>query len=417
MAIFLLESRVVAAVAGHPLWAGLKKNEMKKIGLSCFLLFNIAFAYPQWTKLSNGLPPQLVTMSQAGTVPTQQVIPANQNVPADTGRVYFTVLSDEMWQAQCYNTWCYVTLQGSGNGILEADYTQNYYPIQRIATITVFFYGKSYVNVTVTQAPGNFLTVSPFNRMVGSTAGNTYFIVSANTNWNATSDSSWCSVNPSGSGNDTIFAAYSENISTEARVDTIRVSSAQHPVVLRKVIVTQKQAKSLSVSPTNRTISSTTGITYFIVSSNTNWDVTSDSSWCSVTPSGSGNDTIFATCSENISTEARVDTIRVFLPQQPDVLRKVTVTQGAINGIKNISEEAFQMYPNPAKNKIIIKGSRNTPPELRISIFTITGVSVFQNTFRNQNQVEINVNSLKKGIYLVKIQTISGIEVQKLVIQ
>jgi hypothetical protein len=37
--------------------------------------------------------------------------------------------------------------------------------------------------------------------------------------------------------------------------------------------------------------------------------------------------------------------------------------------------------------------------------------------FRNQNKIELDVSTLARGIYLVKIQTKTGLEVKKLVME
>jgi len=51
-----------------------------------------------------------------------------------------------------------------------------------------------------------------------------------------------------------------------------------------------------------------------------------------------------------------------------------------------------------------------------VSIYTISGAFVKDYYFQNENEMEINVSNLMPGIYIVKMQTREGIEVQKLVI-
>jgi photosystem II stability/assembly factor-like uncharacterized protein len=174
---------------------------------------------------------------------------------------------------------------------------------------------------------------------------------------------------------------------------------------------------TLDVSPSNRNVGPDAGNTYFMVSSYLDWSVTNEFAWCNVTPSGTGNDTIFVAYSENTLTKPRVDTILVFIWEQPMITKKVTVTQGGVNSVENIRNNAFQMYPNPATDKITIIDAQNSYKEYALSIYSITGEFVNCYQVRNQNQMQIEVRNLEKGIYLVKLQTDSGIEVQKLVIQ
>ncbi|MEI7491715.1 MAG: BACON domain-containing carbohydrate-binding protein [Bacteroidota bacterium] len=67
----------------------------------------------------------------------------------------------------------------------------------------------------------------------------------------------------------------------------------------------------LTVAPPYRDVSTASGKTEFYVSSNISWAVTSDASWCDVTPSGSNNDTIFANYTENLDITPRIANITV----------------------------------------------------------------------------------------------------------
>jgi photosystem II stability/assembly factor-like uncharacterized protein len=96
-------------------------------------------------------------------------------------------------------------------------------------------------------------------------------------------------------------------------------------------------------------------------------------------------------------------------------------TFSAINydqtGIKNPKSGRMSIYPNPASSNITITSNRTMPGETRISIISLNGQQLIQSRFLNQNKFEMDVNTLTKGIYLVKIQTNAGIETKKLVIQ
>ncbi len=52
-----------------------------------------------------------------------------------------------------------------------------------------------------------------------------------------------------------------------------------------------------------------------------------------------------------------------------------------------------------------------------VSIFNIKRQQILNERSQNQNQLEMEVGMLAKGIYVVKIQTKEGIESKKLVIQ
>ena len=81
------------------------------------------------------------------------------------------------------------------------------------------------------------------------------------------------------------------------------------------------------------------------------------------------------------------------------------------------SDEKIEIYPNPATDKITISTNRLQVGETRISIINISGQLMMHARFQNQKQFEMHVSKLAKGIYLFKIQTNTGFETKKLVIQ
>jgi len=178
------------------------------------------------------------------------------------------------------------------------------------------------------------LTVTPHNQNVGTPSGNTKFIVTSNVNWTVISGSDWCTVTPSGFGNDTIVATFTENTTVIPRVAQIMVSG--EGVAGQTVTVSQEGIPIiLNVTPPNRNVANTTGITTFLVTSNTSWTVTADSAWVTVTSSGTGNDTIHVTFLKNTTIIDRIATIRVSATGISPV--SVTVTQAAAPLILNVT--------------------------------------------------------------------------------
>lgn len=253
------------------------------------------------------------------------VTPASQNVTASAGTTPFSVTTTAPWTATSDAAWCTVTPSGTGNGTITATYTANTGAASRTANITVSATGATSVIVTVIQAGTSpTLTVTPSNQNVTAPAGNTSFTVTSNSAWTASSDATWCTITPSGTGNGTIAAAYTENTNLTSRVANITVTvTGLSPVV---VTVTQAAGSAtLSVTPSNQNVSSIAGNTSFTVNSNSPWTVSSNAAWCTVTPSGSGNGTISATYSANASTTSRIANVTVTVAGLSPVV--VTVTQ------------------------------------------------------------------------------------------
>jgi len=85
-------------------------------------------------------------------------------------------------------------------------------------------------------------------------------------------------------------------------------------------------APTLTVSPSNQTVTMSAGTTNFTITSTTNWTATSSAtSWCTVTQNGTGNGTLTATVTENTSGSQRVATITISAIGLTD--KTVTVTQ------------------------------------------------------------------------------------------
>lgn len=99
----------------------------------------------------SGIPPVVVTVTQSGATPMIAVAPLNRTVSPMPGTTDFSVSSNTDWTATSDSAWCVVTPGGSGNGTIVANYSENPYYIQRVATITVVASGAPVQQVTVSQ--------------------------------------------------------------------------------------------------------------------------------------------------------------------------------------------------------------------------------------------------------------------------
>jgi len=81
-------------------------------------------------------------------------------------------------------------------------------------------------------------------------------------------------------------------------------------------------------------------------------------------------------------------------------------------------QSTFTIYPNPATNKIAITTTINKSNEqVQISIFSINGQLIRSDKFQKPERFEMDVSTMQKGIYLLRIQRNVGVETQKLVLQ
>lgn len=85
-----------------------------------------------------------------------------------------------------------------------------------------------------------------------------------------------------------------------------------------------------------------------------------------------------------------------------------------INDIENDFEIAI--YPNPAVDLVQIQVNSNAQI-LNIEIYNLTGQSVYNKQVKMQKSIELNLSSLFKGMYCMKITTETGASIRKLMIQ
>lgn len=74
----------------------------------------------------------------------------------------------------------------------------------------------------------------------------------------------------------------------------------------------------------------------------------------------------------------------------------------------------FNLYPNPAANTLNITNQENIGLQ-QVEIFDINGRSIKMLSFNNENEIQLNVENLANGTYLLQIQTTEGTAVKKLV--
>lgn len=269
-----------------------------------------------------------ISITGTGAI-TLAVTPSNQNVTSPAGTTPFTVTTTAAWTTASDAAWCTATPSGTGNGTLTATYSQNTGASSRVANITVSATGATPVVVTVTQGGTSpTLSVTPPNQNVTAPAGNTSFTVTSNSAWTVSSDAAWCTATPSGTGNGTITATYTQNIPLTTRTANITVTvTGLTPVVV--TVIQAAGAPSLSVTPANQNVSAVAGNTNFIVTTNTSWTSLSNAAWCTITPSGSGDGTIVATFTSNALPTSRIATITVTATGATPV--NVTVTQSGVS--------------------------------------------------------------------------------------
>jgi plastocyanin len=258
------------------------------------------------------------------------------------------------------------------------------------------------------------LVLSPSNRNVAATAGSTTFNVTSNSGWTSSSNANWCTVTPSGSGNGTIIANYTENMSTSQRVATITVNVTGLPA--QTVTVTQAGVPlTLMVTPPNQDVTFSDGSTSFTVQSNTNWTATSGAAWCTVTPSGSGDGTINAQFSENPTALPRVAEITVIVTGLPSVI--VTVSQdGSAVSVAENEDLNFAIYPNPTQGAFKVASDEFPKGTGFITILDLNGKSVGSQNLDGSREYRFDLGTQPQGFYFIRVKSGDTSSVRRLII-
>jgi len=74
-----------------------------------------------------------------------------------------------------------------------------------------------------------------------------------------------------------------------------------------------------------------------------------------------------------------------------------------------------KMYPNPASEKINIEPQGFAASTIHVEIYNIAGKVEFSNFFSSEKKLEIDVSKMVKGIYFVKLNDNSSVQILKLV--
>lgn len=80
----------------------------------------------------------------------------------------------------------------------------------------------------------------------------------------------------------------------------------------------------------------------------------------------------------------------------------------------NLLAEKFNLYPNPATNVVNINNSENMLVQ-QVTIYDITGKQLSTQNFTNEVEIQLNVENLASGTYMLHLQTNAGTAVKKLV--
>ncbi len=267
---------------------------------------------------------QTVNVSQLGVNATTSLNPtsfgnldsgAHQDLP-------ITVTSNVPWTAASKASWILINSgsSGTGNGIIKLLVQANPTVSNRTSNITVSAPPNTVVcNITQLAGPA-VITLTPSSaNFTTAGASNQKFALVSNAPWTATVDpsaTSWLSLvgNTSGPiGNGTVTYTVQPSAVGFTRVANISLAYANSTV--SNFTVTQAGVTpTISVNPTSQNVTANATANLSInVTSNTQWPVSTDSDWITITSNatGVGNDTLTYDVAENDFAFVRTGTINI----------------------------------------------------------------------------------------------------------
>jgi hypothetical protein len=95
-----------------------------------------------------------------------------------------------------------------------------------------------------------------------------------------------------------------------------------------------------------------------------------------------------------------------------------TTTGGIVSNKANqLSQPGFDIFPNPAHGKVtIVNQQAKASVENVLCIFSINGQMLITDKKPFLQQREIDIQSLKPGVYVLQVQTQTGVSSRKLIV-
>ncbi|UUV22284.1 T9SS type A sorting domain-containing protein [Paenimyroides aestuarii] len=107
--------------------------------------------------------------------------------------------------------------------------------------------------------------------------------------------------------------------------------------------------------------------------------------------------------------------------EQPSFLKYDNIKITALKSVpphlltaENFLAENFNLYPNPANNVVNITNAENMQIQ-QITVYDVAGKQLSTQTYNNETDIQLNVEHLASGTYMLHLQTNQGTAVKKLV--
>ncbi|HOK21850.1 MAG TPA: T9SS type A sorting domain-containing protein, partial [Bacteroidales bacterium] len=86
------------------------------------------------------------------------------------------------------------------------------------------------------------------------------------------------------------------------------------------------------------------------------------------------------------------------------------ITYQSGNNINDVANNNLSVYPNPATDIIVVE----TPENINnVKIFNSLGQNVLNQNFQNQNKIQLNIENIIPGLYIIETSLDNGLKLRK----
>lgn len=151
----------------------------------------------------------------------------------------------------------------------------------------------------------------------------------------------------------------------------------------------------------------------FTFYSNADWTVDIDQEWLTVNVnSGTGGTTLLFTAEANTTGEPRTAIVTITFPGTKATSITVTIVQEVSTvGIAELVDGKIVLYPNPTRDYLLLNSA---VPDAKVYIFDLNGKMLIHEQIAGN---KINISSLPKGVYTIRLDSKTETIVKKFVKQ
>ena len=235
------------------------------------------------------------------------------NFENTAGTYKLTITSDASWTATTDESWIQVSPNKGNSGTTEIEISAAPNTSTSDRTGHVYFkIGDLQLRSILVTQRGIYIDVRKSIEMLSS-KDSYNLTVQSNTQWTATSDAAWLSINPSsGSGKQDVTVSVDDNPSLSNRVGHIYFTSVAGNI--KDMLSVNQAGKEFSVNETLVNFSDKAGTASVKITAEGSWTATPQDNydWLSFSPmAANGNSNLNISVKENLSTSERIGYINI----------------------------------------------------------------------------------------------------------